>query len=310
MKKIIFIGTNNFAEKILIQLIKKNIDISYVITKPDTKKHRGLKISPHQVKKISEKYKIKCITPKNINSEDDLNIIKNMSPNLMIMVDYGIKLEEKIINIPKYGILNIHPSILPKMKGPTPIQNAIYNMEQETGVSIININNEIDSGPILNIMKYKIKKNDTYKKLSKRLSILSIKCIIKTLKDIKLKSLKKTIQKNNTSTYTAKNCPDSYKIKWDDTALNIEKKIKANVIYPFFLFEHNKIKIIRAKQINKYCNYIPGIIEKINENSIDVSTKKKLIRIKKIQIQGKNITNIKNIINSISNLFQIGKKIE
>jgi methionyl-tRNA formyltransferase len=312
MNKLIFIGTNNFAAEILEKLIKKNIKIICTITKPDNKIGRGHKITKYPVKIISEKHSIPCITEEKINSLNSENKIKHLVPNLIIMVDYGEKIKKNIINIAKYGIINIHPSILPKLKGPTPIQTAILNGEKETGVSIIKINNKIDSGNILNIMKYKIKENDTYEKLFKKLSRLAVTCLIKTIKDIENKKIIEKIQKTKESTYTKKIENDFYKINWNDTAINIERKVKAltGIKYPFTIFKNEKIKIVYVKLIKRNIISTPGIIKNVNKNGIDIITKENIIRIKKLQFQGKKIITVKDMLNGKKNLFKINEFFE
>lgn len=307
MKKIILIGTNNFAAKILEKLIKKKYNILCTITKEDNKIGRGQKITEYPVKKLSKEKSILCLTPNDINSLESEKNIQQLKPNLIILVDYGDKIKENIINIPKYGIINLHPSILPKFKGPTPIQTAILNGEKETGVSIIKINNKIDSGNILNIMKFEIKKNDTYEKLFKKLNNLAIKCLIKTLKEIKTNTLIETIQNENDATYTQKIDKLFYKIDWNDTALNIERKIKSltGIKYPFTTFKNEKIKIVYAKMIKKNIIIKPGLIKNINKNGIDIITKENILRIKKIQFQGKKVITIKDILNSKKDFFKI-----
>lgn len=305
MKRIILIGTSNFAAKILENLIKKKYKITCTITKPDNKIGRGHKISPHPIKIISYKHKIKCIEENNINSIVSEENLKNLFPSLIILVDYGEKIEKNIIDIPKYGIINIHPSLLPKLKGPTPIQTAILNGDTETGISIIKINNKIDSGNILNIMKYKIKKNDTYEKLFKNLSKLAMKCLIKTIKDIKNNKITEIVQKEEDATYTKKINNDFYKINWMDTAQNIERKIRAltGIKYPYMTVKDEKIKVTYVKIIKKNILLKPGLIKNISKNGIDVTTKENLIRIKKLQFQGKKIITVKDMLNAKKNLF-------
>ncbi len=306
MKKIILIGTNIFASKILENLIKRKYEIICTITKNDKKFGRGQKLTEYPVKTVSKKNLIQYMTPNDINSLDSEINIKKLNPDLMILVDYGYKINENIITIPKYGIINIHPSILPKLKGPTPIQTAILNGETETGISIIKINNKIDSGNILNIMKLKIKKNDTYEKLFKKLSNLAVKCLTKTLNEIKNNTIIETIQNKNDSTYTTKIDKFFLKINWNDTALNIERKIKSltGIKYPFTTFKNEKIKIIYAKTIKKNIILRPGLIKNINKNGIDVITKEYILRIKKIQFQGKKIITIKDLLNNKKDFFK------
>lgn len=307
MKNIILIGTNFFAAQILEKLIKKKYKIICTITKPSNKIGRGQKIQPYPIKIISNKYNITCITEEKINSIESENNIKSLSPNLIILVDYGEKIEKNIIDIPPQGIINIHPSILPKFRGPTPIQSAILNGEKETGVSIIKINNKIDSGNILNIMTYEIKKKDTYKKLLNKLAHLAIKCLVKTLKDIKNNTIVELIQKKENATYTQKIDDTFYKINWKDTAQNIERKVRAltGIKYPFTIFKNEKIKIIEVKIIKKKIVSNIGRIKNINNNGIDIATQENIIRIKKLQFQGRKIITVKDMLNAKKEFFKI-----
>lgn len=312
MKNIIFIGTNNFAALTLEKLIKKNINITYIITKPDSKIGRGQKITSHPVKIIAEKYNINYKTYKNINTKKSLTLIEKISPQLIIVVEYGIKLNAKLIKISKHGIINAHPSILPKLRGPTPIQTAILNGDKETGISIIKINDKIDSGNILNIIKCKIKETDTYIKLFKKLVTLSFKCIIKTIKDIKKNKIQIITQNETEATYTQKFTNSFFKINWNDTAINIERKIKAltGIKYPYSILKDNQIKIVNGKTLKKHIPLKPGTITNVNKYGIDIATKKGIIRINSIQFQGKKVNHIKNILNSKKDLFKIGEKFD
>jgi len=314
MKNIIFLGTNHFAALILRQLIKNKIKISYVITKNDKKMGRGQKIKHHPVKNIAIKNNIQIYTTTNINQIETQNIIKNIHPELIIMTDYGQKINTNIINIPQYGIINIHPSILPKLRGATPIQHAIINGEIETGVSIIKINNILDSGDILNTITYKLKSTDTYLSLSLKLAVLGSRCLISVLKNIKTKNIKIKKQCHEKSSYTSKLTNDFYKINWNDAAIDINRKIRASYgIKKISVYiKKHEIKIIKTK-IVKQCTKIKskaGEIIKINTDGIDIATKNDIIRITHIQIPGKKMNSIKNILNSNKNLFQLGDKLK
>lgn len=309
MNPIIFLGTNDFAANILEKLIKKKIKISHTLTKPDNKFGRGLKITEYPVKVISKKYSIPCLQIENINSIESSKLIKSLNPNLILMIEYGVKIKKNIIKIPNVGILNLHPSILPDLKGPTPIQTAILNGYTETGVSVIKINNKIDSGNILNIIKCKLNKNETYITLQKKLIILSVKCIINTLALLKKNKIIEIIQDPKKSSYTQKIDKDYFKIDWEDKAINIERKIRSltGFKYPFTTFKEEKIKVIYVKIIKKNIKSNPGTIIKINNNGVDVKTSDYLIRIKKLQFHGKNIITIKDMLNSKKSFFNIGE---
>lgn len=312
MKTILFIGTNNFASSILLELIKKKINILYVITKPDKKMDRGHKEKSQPVKIIAEEHKIQYETQENINDKKTINFIKKIMPNLIIMIEYGSKLNNEIINIPLHGIINVHPSILPELRGPTPIQTAILRGYKETGISIIKINNKIDSGDILNINKCKINNNDNYISLFKKLIKLSVKGLMKTINDINNNNILFTKQDENKATYTYKFNKDFYKIDWRQNAIDIERKIKAltGIKLPYSFLNHTLIKIANGKSVKKKHNYEPGTIIDIKNNNMDVAAKDGILRINNIQIQGKTINNIENILNSKNHLFKIGNKFE
>jgi methionyl-tRNA formyltransferase len=161
-------------------------------------------------------------------------------------------------------------------------------------------------------MKYKIKENDTYEKLFKKLSRLAVTCLIKTIKDIENKKIIEKIQKTKESTYTKKIENDFYKINWNDTAINIERKVKAltGIKYPFTIFKNEKIKIVYVKLIKRNIISTPGIIKNVNKNGIDIITKENIIRIKKLQFQGKKIITVKDMLNGKKNLFKINEFFE
>jgi len=312
MKNIIFIGTNYFAASVLKKLLKKKINITNVITKNNKKIGRGQIIKPHPVSIAAKQNKIKVNTTENINSIEIKNIIKNINPNIIIMIEYGEKIDNKTINIPTHGIINLHPSILPQFRGPAPIQHTIINGNKETGVSIISINENIDLGDILNIVKCKIKHTDTYISLSKKLINIGTECLITTLNEIENKTIKKYKQDKHQSSYAPKFNNNYYKINWYDSALNINRKIRAFFNIKKFTtnIDENEIKIIETIIIKRKKQTIPGTIIKINTYGIDVMTNENAIRIKKIQFPGKKINIIKNILNSKKDLFKIGNKFE
>ncbi|HFL8824098.1 MAG TPA: methionyl-tRNA formyltransferase [Candidatus Azoamicus sp. OHIO1] len=313
MIKTIFIGTNHFAAKILEDLIKKNI-INHIFTKPDNKIGRGQKLTPYPVKIVGEKYKIDTCTQKSINNKNIINNIKKLAPDLIITCEYSEKICKKIIDIPKLGTINIHPSLLPKYRGPAPIENAILNNEKETGISIIKINEFIDSGDIIAMATCKILKKDTYESLTKKLIKLSNKqllCLISRFKKDKIISIK---QNENNATYAPKIEKKDFKINWNDTANNINNKIRAlsGKRYANSNINNTYIKILNSTIINNILlkNNKPGYIIKIGKLGIDVSTKDNVLRIKKLQISGRRPITAKEILNSKQKVFTIGNKFD
>lgn len=312
MKNIIFIGTDIFAANLLNEFSKFELNFIYIITKNDKKKGRGQKISEHPVSITANKKNIPVYKTSNINDKNSEFFIKTLNPDIILMVGYGNKIEQHIFNIPKYGILNIHPSVLPKFKGATPIQHAILNGDKETGVSIIQINDEFDSGKILNIERCPINDNENFISLSEKLVKIAKKCALKVLSDFDNDNIKEIKELKQSESFASKFEKNFYKINWDEPAINIDRKIRAFFGIKKFSIKIKslEIKIIDCKVIKISNNIDPGKIINVNEEWFEVSTGLNALRIMKIQIPGKKEMLIKNVSNSIKDLFKIGNKLE
>ncbi len=315
MDNIIFIGTNNFANNILKTIIEKKNNIKGIFTKPQAKIGRGKKLCKYPVQITAENKNINLYTPENINSEENIKIIKKLKPSLIIIVEYNKILSNKIINIPTFGSINIHPSLLPKFRGPSPIQYAILEGEKESGISIIKINKKIDSGKIINFKKCKITKKETFITLYEKLCKIACNLIIKTIKQIKNNKIVFKKQNNKKATYAPKIEKKLLKINWDESSCYIERKIRALISSNqscFTIIKKNYIKILSAVIIKSKIKKKkePGTIIGFNKNGINVSTKDNIIRIKKIQFQGKKPINSTDIFNSKKELFIKGSKFE
>ncbi|NIH16500.1 MAG: methionyl-tRNA formyltransferase [Buchnera aphidicola (Periphyllus lyropictus)] len=309
--KIIFAGNEKFSKEHLNELILNNLNVITIFTKPDKRSGRGKKIKFSKVKKLAIKKKIKFLQPKNLNSKKTFNYIKNINPDIMIIVSYGLIIPKKIIKIFPLGCINIHTSLLPKFRGPSPIQSVILLGKKKTGITIIQINKKIDEGDILYQKKILINKKDTYKSLKKKLCFEGKKCLILCLKKIIKNKIIKIKQDNKKSTYTKKIKKKDGLINWNNSASTIEKKIRAFNPWPgtFFFIKKIMIKIWKAEIIKLKKKIKPGIIFKVNKNGIIISTKKNFINIKEIQISGKKKNKVNIILNAYKNLFNLNKKL-
>lgn len=313
MKKIriIFAGNDKFSSAHLNQLILKKFKIILVITKTDKKIGRGKKIQFSEVKKTAINKKLKIIQLNSLNLKKNYEILKKKKPDIMIVVSFGLIIPKKIIKIFPLGCINIHTSLLPKFRGPSPIQSAILQGKKKTGITIIKINDKLDAGDILYQKKINIDKKDTYDTLREKLSTLGQKCLIKFLKKIFLKRKKSIKQIENQATYTKKIYKKHGLINWNTTALNIERKVRAFNSWPgtFFFIKNNMIKIWKVNIVQSTKQITPGKIIKCDKNGILISTKHDLINITELQIPGKKKNYVNQIINSYKKLFKINKSI-
>ena len=285
-KKIIFMGTPLFAVPILKSLYQNGYPISVVYTQPPQKSQRGQKINKSPVQGISETLNIDFRSPQTLrDNHDEYNFIKELKADLAIVVAYGQIIPKNFLNLTKKGFINIHASILPKWRGAAPIQRSIMKSDTETGISIMRINEELDSGPICNIYKIKIDHNSNAQEISEKLSLLAAEKILDNIDDIFEDKAKFTDQDHSKATYAKKIDKNEGKINWSDKANNIIGKI--NGLFPtpgaFFNFNGERYKILKAE----IGNGKGKAGEVLNEKLEIACTNNQSIKILEIQRQGK-----------------------
>ena len=179
--KIVFMGTPMFSVPILKSLYQNGYPVSVVYTQPPNKSQRGQKLKNSPIHNISEILNLEVRTPLNLkNNENEYNYLKNLNADLAIVVAYGQIIPEEFLNLTKHGFINIHASLLPKWRGAAPIQRAIMNGEKKIGVSIMKIEEKLDSGPVLSSEEIQLNQNLTYGEIEPKLSILGASLLIKT----------------------------------------------------------------------------------------------------------------------------------
>jgi len=290
-KKIIFMGTPIFAVPILKSLYQNGYPISVVYTQPPQKSQRGQKINKSPVQGISETLNIDFRCPKTLRDNDkEYNFIKELNADLAIVVAYGQIIPENFLNLTKKGFINVHASILPKWRGAAPIQRSIMKLETETGISIMKINKELDSGPISNIYKIKIDHNNNTQEISEKLSLLAAEKILDNIDEIFEDKIQFIDQDHSKATYAKKIDKNEGKINWSDKAINIIGKI--NGLFPipgaFFIFNGERYKILKAE----IGNGIGKAGEVLNDKLEIACSNNQSIKILEIQRQGKKVQKI------------------
>ena len=249
-KKIIFMGTPFFAVPILKSLYQNGYPISVVYTQPPQKSQRGQKINKSPIQGISETLNIDFRSPQTLkDNEEEFKFLKELNADLAIVVAYGQIIPKNFLNLTKKGFINIHASILPTWRGAAPIQRSIMNLDNETGISIMKLAEELDSGPVSKIYKIKLNKNDNALEISEKLSFLAAEKILDDIDEILDDKAKFFEQDNSKATYAKKIDKSEGKINWNDGALNILSKI--NGLFPvpgaFFNFNGERYKILKAE---------------------------------------------------------------
>jgi methionyl-tRNA formyltransferase len=252
--KIVFIGTSEFGAIILNRLVKNNYKPVLVITQPDKPAGRRQTLIPSPVKKEAKLLKIGY----------DLEEIKRIKPDLIITAAYGKIIPKEILEIPEYGALNVHPSLLPKYRGPSPIQTAILNGDKETGITIMLMDQEMDHGPIIAQDRCKIGETTTCQELEKILANQGAKLLIETIPKWIKREIKAKEQDHSKASYTKIIKKEDGKIDWNKSAQEIERKIRAFDPWPgAFTFIKKKDKKIRIKILKAELSKDKLIIKKL-----------------------------------------------
>ena len=279
-------GTPMFAVPILKSLYQNGYDISAVYTQPPKKSHRGQRINKSAIQGISETLNLNFRSPHTLNkNKSEYEFIKNLNADLAIVVAYGQIIPKEFLGLTRKGFINIHGSILPKWRGAAPIQRSIMNLDNETGITIMKIVEELDSGPISNIYKIKLEHKNNAQEISEQLSILAADKILDNIDDIIDDKVKFIEQDHSKATYAKKIDKSEGQIYWNEEAIKIIAKI--NGLFPtpgaFFNFNGERYKILKAEIGNG-----KGNAGEVISDKLEIACKNnQSIKVVEIQRQGK-----------------------
>ena len=287
LKKIIFMGTPIFAVPILKSLYQNGYPVSVVYSQPPKKSSRGMKTQKSPVHLMAETLNIEARTPDVLKGNSiEENFLKKLDADLAIVVAYGKLLPESFLNLTKKGFINIHASILPSWRGAAPIQRAIINLDKKTGISVMKINNKLDSGPVCNKYEIEIKKQDNSETISEKLSLIASEKILDEIDNIIDGKANFIEQEHDKATYANKIEKTEGKINWNIKAEEILGLI--NGLFPspgaWFTFKGERYKILKAEVGNSKGE--PGIV--LGHN-LEIGCKEGSLKITEIQREGKKV---------------------
>ena len=296
--KIVFMGTPEFSVPTLEALIKNKFNVLCVYTQPPKKSKRGQKINVSCIQEFSKKNKLNLRNPENLNNEEEYKFFENLSPDLVVVVAYGKIIPKKFLSMAKLGFINIHASLLPKWRGAAPIQRAIMNRDSKTGISIMKIEEKLDSGPILASKEIELDKHTTYGEIEKKLSEMGAGLLIESLKDIEKGKAKFIRQIHSEATYAKKINKNETKINWKLDANKILAHIHGLSPNPGSWFEYQKerFKVLKAK-----ISSAKGSPSLVLDEDLTVACGSNSIKILELQRQGKKKQSIED--------FLLGNKI-
>jgi methionyl-tRNA formyltransferase len=301
--RIVFAGTPEFAVKSLAILHKSNHEIIAVYCQPDRPKGRGKVLSACPVKLYAEENNLLVIQPEDFSELQNQERFALLKPDVMVVAAYGQILPKNTLQTPRFGCLNIHASLLPRWRGAAPIERAILAGDKETGISIMQMNEGLDTGGILLDKKCMISNRETAQTLHDALSNIGANAILETLNIFP--TLKARPQQNNNATYAEKVTKDEAQIDWHQSAEQISRVIRAFNPRPIAYtnamakqFNNRVLRIIEAEIVNRQTTNSPGEVIKYDKDVCYVATSSGVISLKKVQLAGKKEVSIKDFNNA------------
>ena len=295
---VVFMGTPDFAVPILEMLIQ-NYNVSLVVSQPDREKDRKGNIVYSPCKNLAIANNIPVYQPSRIREEYQEIIAKD--PDIIITCAYGQIIPEELLDYPRYGCINVHASLLPKLRGGAPIHHAIMNGDKETGVTIMYMDKEMDNGDIISQKKTIIKNDTTLDELYRELSILGADLLKETLPSIFNNTNKRIKQNKDEATYGYNITKEEEHIDFNDNINNIHNKIRGLSSLPgaYTILNGKRMKVYLSEKTNTLSSKEAGTIIDINKSGIFVCTKDYVIKLIDVKIEGKKRCLVKELINGI-----------
>ncbi|WP_120166171.1 methionyl-tRNA formyltransferase [Thermohalobacter berrensis] len=302
--KVVFMGTPDFAVPTLEKIYNEGYDIPLVITQPDRPKGRGKKLSSPPVKIKAKELGLDVYQPQNVNDKECITQLEKISPDVIVVIAYGQILKEDLLNLPKYGCVNVHASLLPKYRGAAPINWVIINGEKKTGITTMYMDKGLDSGDILLKEGIDIREDETAGELHDRLMYLGADVLVETLRKIENGTLERIPQDHDKATYAPMMDRKLGKIDWEKSAEKIKNLVRGTYPWPgaYTNYKGKKVKIIEVDAIDQFKEGEPGKVVKVSDEGIYVNAKEGCIVIKRLQFPNKRKMTIRQYL--LGNSFE------
>ncbi|MBR5596152.1 MAG: methionyl-tRNA formyltransferase [Lachnospiraceae bacterium] len=302
--KIVFMGTPDFAVGALEALVEAGHEVVAVVTQPDKPKGRGKELQQTPVKVCALKHNIEVFQPIKIKTPEAVEVLRGYKAELFVVAAFGQILSKEILEMPKYGCVNIHASLLPKYRGAAPIQWAILDGEKETGVTIMQMNEGLDTGDMLTKVVVPIEDCDTGESLFDKLAQAGAKLMVETIPQIEAGTITPVPQEDAFSTYAKMIKKEMGYINWKKEAVVLERLVRGMNSWPsaYTYMAGKTLKVWEASVESGENKAEPGTVVEVTKNSIKVQTGKDILVLKQIQLEGKKRMDV--------GAFLLGYKVE
>lgn len=309
---IVFAGTPDFAAKHLSVLLESGFNVVAVYTQPDRPAGRGKKLTASAVKEVAVAHNIPVYQPENFRSASSLEQLAALNADLMLVVAYGLILPKAVLQTPKLGCLNVHGSLLPRWRGAAPIQRAIWAGDAQTGVTIMQMNEGLDTGEMLSKVSCPIASNETSASLYEKLAQQAPLALVDTINKLVKGELTAQLQDENLACYAKKLSKTEALIDWSAEGAFIERCIRAFNPWPmsYFILSGEAVKVHQASLLTLASEKPVGTIISADKKGIQVVTGKGVLNLEVIQLAGKKAMSVQDILNSRRELFALGHNLQ
>lgn len=309
--KIIFAGTPDFAARHLDALLTSGHQIVGVFTQPDRPAGRGNKLTPSPVKLLAQQHDLPVFQPKSLRPAESQQLVADLQADIMVVVAYGLILPQAVLDMPRLGCINVHGSLLPRWRGAAPIQRALWAGDNETGVTIMQMDAGLDTGAMLLKLACPISATDTSATLYDRLAALGPQGMLETLSQLSQGSATPQPQDESLATYAEKLSKEEARLDWSLSAAQLERCIRAFNPWPvsYFSIDDQPIKVWLASVLPHQPGYQPGEIVQADKNGIQIATAQGILNIHTLQPAGKKAMSAQDILNSRREWFTPGTRL-
>lgn len=309
MMNIVFMGTPDFSVGALEALIGAGHRISAVVTQPDKQKGRGKEVQSSPVRQCADRHGIPVFQPVRIKTPEAVETLKNYRADIYVVAAFGQILSQEILDIPRYGCLNIHASLLPKYRGAAPIQWAVINGETTTGVTIMQMDAGLDTGDMLLKKEVRIDAKETGESLHDKLSAAGADLIVEALALLEKGSLEPQKQREEDSCYARMLTKSLGNIDWTDSAEKIERLVRGLNSWPsaYTRYHGKTLKIWDADVLKEASGREPGTVVRVDKDAVYVSAGEGTLKLNSVQLEGKKRMAVRDFL--LGNIVQAGERL-
>jgi methionyl-tRNA formyltransferase len=307
--KIIFAGTPEFAVYALEALIESSHQVVAVYTQPDKPSGSGLKLTSSPIKEFAAKHNLPIFQPASLKDENEQKAMANLNADAMVVAAYGLLLPAAVLKIPRLGCINIHPSLLPRWRGAAPIQRTVLAGDKLSGVTIMQMDAGLDTGPILLQHGYALTPDETSQTLHDKLAKMGAESLIEALNLLEQGKLEAKPQDNMLATYAEKISKEEALIDWLQSAIELDQEIRAFNPWPVAhtSWQGQNLRIWQAKVVAQAQQATPRTILHASRDGIDVATGNGALRLLKVQLPGGKVLSVSDFYNSKRELLIEGE---